>query len=333
MDDFNASSLHESRNEWSSRLVTILTPLIFEGFKSIFDESFKLCLENNETQKYLMTFQNFISRIPQWNDTIIENEKIRILNKSGCHYLEDLITCVHVIHLKMLTVIRAGQKQKQINIKIPKLNDFIHKIYIHVARKLYKNVYLFEINIPPLQIQKHNREFEIIIQECILNTIRDSIPVEEILTAYMHEEEVVEEIKEQIIANPEIEKQEKERKEREIALAIAETKAKDPMKLKFDDKDYIKTHDGQEVVVPSPKDIKYLNNKKTAMYSKDFNEENEPQKNNYDEDEDDEDDDDNIRLIITDENVNLKNYLDEGDILDQETQIIPDLLIDDVEML
>ena len=28
MDDFNVSSLHESKNEWSARLVTILTPLI-----------------------------------------------------------------------------------------------------------------------------------------------------------------------------------------------------------------------------------------------------------------------------------------------------------------
>ena len=37
MDDFNVSSLHESKNEWGARLLTILTPLIIEGFKSIFD--------------------------------------------------------------------------------------------------------------------------------------------------------------------------------------------------------------------------------------------------------------------------------------------------------
>ena len=27
MDDFTLSNLHESRNEWSARLITILTPL------------------------------------------------------------------------------------------------------------------------------------------------------------------------------------------------------------------------------------------------------------------------------------------------------------------
>jgi hypothetical protein len=97
---------------------------------------------------------------------------------------------------------RVGQKQKKIDINIPKLDDFIHNIYIHSARKIYTNVYLFEVNVPPLQVQKQYRETELIVQECILNTIRESIPVEAILMAYMDEtveENVVEEIKEEVI--------------------------------------------------------------------------------------------------------------------------------------
>lgn len=202
MDDFSVSSLHESKNEWGSRLLTILTPLIVEGFRSIFDESLKLCKDNNEFDKYLMTFQNFITRIPKWNPSIIEVERLRIVEKSGCHYLEDLITCVHIIQLKLLTAMRAGQKQKKIDVNIPKVGDFIHKAYIHSARKVYKNVYLFEINIPPLQTQKNNREIELLVQESILNAIRESIPVESILRAYMDEsveEDIVEEVKEQVI--------------------------------------------------------------------------------------------------------------------------------------
>jgi len=180
MDDFNVSSLHESKNEWGARLITILTPLVIDGYKSILDEAIKLCKDNGEMDKYLMTFQNFISRIPKWNQTIIESERKRICDKSGCSYLEDLVTCVHIIQLKILTSMRVGQKQKKVDIKIPKLDDFIHKTYINVARKVYKNVYLFEINIPPLNIQKNHRELEVIVQECILNTLRESIPVEAI---------------------------------------------------------------------------------------------------------------------------------------------------------
>ena len=69
MDDFNVSSLHESKNEWAARLINIFTPLIIEGYKSIFNEALQLCKQNNEIDKYLMTFQNFISRIPKWNQT------------------------------------------------------------------------------------------------------------------------------------------------------------------------------------------------------------------------------------------------------------------------
>ena len=187
MDDFVISNLHESRNEWCSRLVSILCPLVIEGVRSIFNESWKLCVANDELGKYLMTFQNLLSRIPKWNANIIEEERKRIISKSGCNYLEDLISCVHIIQLKILTCIRVGNKQKKIDISIPKLDSFIHKVYIHVARKVYSNVYLFEKNIAPLVYQKYNRELETIVSECIMSAIRESIPTEQIILAYMDE--------------------------------------------------------------------------------------------------------------------------------------------------
>lgn len=195
MDDFVITNLHESRNEWCSRLVSIFTPLVIEGIRSIYNEAWKICVDKDEPSKYLMTFQNLLARIPNWNSVIIEEEKKRIVERSGCNYLEDLITCVHIIQLKVLTCIRVGNKQKKIDISIPKLDTFIHKIYINAARKIYTNVYLFEKNITPLQVQKNNRELELIIQECILVTIRESVPTESIIRAYMdetveHEEEV-----------------------------------------------------------------------------------------------------------------------------------------------
>ena len=187
MDDYSLPSLHESRNEWCARLVNILAPMTAEGFRSIFDEAWKLCEQNNETGKYLMTFQNFLSRVPKWNATIISQETQRIVDRSGCGYLSDLVTCVHIIQLKSLTCMRVGSKQKKVDIDVPQLNEFIHKVYVHCARKLYTNVYLFERGIPPLSIQKNGRELEIIIKECILDSIRESIPLEMILKTYMDE--------------------------------------------------------------------------------------------------------------------------------------------------
>ena len=187
MDDFSLTSLQESRNEYCSRLITLLTPCIIDGVKSIFDESWKLCIESDEKSKYLMTFQNFLTRVPKWNPNIISQECARIKEKSNCSYIPDLITCVHINQLKMLSCMRVGTKQKKVNINIPNLEEFIHKVYINAARKIYTNVYLFETGISSIKLQKNARDLEIIIRECIVHTIRESIPVEELLKLYMTE--------------------------------------------------------------------------------------------------------------------------------------------------
>ena len=130
MDDYSVSSLSESKNEWCARLVDILTMPVIDGLRSIFKESWELCISNDEEDKYLMTFQTLLSRIPKWNPEIIANERKRIEDVSNCSYLEDLISCVHVIQLKALTCVRVGQKQKKIDIDIPNAESFIHKIFI-----------------------------------------------------------------------------------------------------------------------------------------------------------------------------------------------------------
>jgi hypothetical protein len=362
MDDFNVSSLHESKNEWGSRLLTIVTPHIIDGLKSIFDEAIKLCRDNNEIDKYLMTFQNFITRIPKWNSNIIETEKGRIVEKSGCGYLEDLVTCVHVIQLKLLSAIRVGQKQKKIDITIPKLDDFIHKIYINCARKVYKNVYLFEINIPPLQTQKNHRELEIIVQECILNTVRDSIPVEAILQAYMDEtieEHVVEEIKEQEVEDP----NKDSRKEAETQV-ISETEPRHnsepetPRQLESDTISSILEQNKLEADLAFPSLSNDMDNTSSNSSSKlsfsdvDYAADSENNVEAIDApknferldeisaarnaqrkmDEDNDDDDSNIRLQITDQDVSLDG-LDVHNIEFPELKLQPDMLLDDIEVL
>ena len=194
MDDYSIDTIIRGKNLTCAVLVDYLTEPIKKGILSIYDESVKLCDESDESEKYLMTFQTFLSRIPKWNPNIIENEKNRIIEHSSCNHLEDLVTCVHIAQLKALSSIRVGTKQKKIDINIPSLDKFIHNIYINIARKIYKNIYLYEKNIPPLQKQKNNREIEIIITECILFSIRESIPIEHLLKAFIsstEEEEII----------------------------------------------------------------------------------------------------------------------------------------------
>lgn len=274
MDDFVLANLNESRNEWCSRLVSVLSPRIIEGIKSIFNESWQMSVENKELDKYLMTFQNFLCRVPKWNANIIEAEKVRIIEKSGCNYLEDLITCVHVIQLKVLTCVRVGTRQKKIDISIPRLNDFLHKVYINVASMVYKNAYLFDKSASALAQQKNNREFEKIIEECILKTIRDSIPTEAIVRAYLdesveQEEEIVEEkIEEEPsvvepLAEPSVvEPSDEKPKEPEVPQAVPAIMNVDnkPVvsRLTFDDNDHVLHEAGHVEKVSAPKTIERL---------------------------------------------------------------------------
>lgn len=278
MDDFVISNLHESRNEWCWRLVSVLTPLVQEGIKSLFNEAWNMCSTNNELDKYLMTFQNLLSRIPKWNSEIIEDERKRIIETSGCNYLEDLITCVHIIQLKILTCVRVGNKQKKIDISIPKLDGFVHKVYINVARKMYKNTYLYEKGVNALQNQKHGREIEQIIQECIMMAIRESIPTEEIIRAYMdesveHEDEIIIEdvpVETENNNKPVVEETKENEKEEEKVITkedeIPETvpSVKDigekevTTQLTFNDMDSVLNENDEKEEISAPKSIERL---------------------------------------------------------------------------
>ena len=271
MDDFTISNLHSSRDEWCARLVSILTPLVIEGIRSIFNEAWKMATDNDEATKYLMTFQNLLCRVPKWNAAIIEEERQRIIERSACGYLEDLITCVHIIQLKTLTCVRVGNKQKKIDVTIPKLDAFLHKVYIHVARKVYSNVYLFEKNISPLLVQKNNRELELIVQECILTAIRESIPTEAIIRAYL--DESIEQEEEVIIEPVQSEPAEPEPEEKEEEPYMMPEEEKPPeqvpaisnidngpvtTRLTFNDVDSAIGVDNTEEKIVAPKDIDRL---------------------------------------------------------------------------
>ena len=85
------------------------------------------------------------------------------------------------------------------------------------------------------------------MQECILNTLRESIPVEAILKAYMDEtveEDVVEEVKEEVTHEPII--------DTSVAASVPQKTA-----VSFNDIDYVKTDTGM-AQINAPKNIDRL---------------------------------------------------------------------------
>ena len=190
MEENYSTELLISKNDYIGRLINILTPQIIVGIKSILKSAIELCNNNSEDEKYLMTFQNFLAQIPSWNQTTIDKEKDRIIEESACDYLEDLVTCIHLIHFKIVTSVNVGNKNiKKVDINIPKFDVFIHQAYCEVARNIWSNIFLFHVDVEPLEYQKNMREVEMIIRESLINTVRNNIPIKDVINTYLEESE------------------------------------------------------------------------------------------------------------------------------------------------
>ena len=233
--------------------------------------------------------------------------------------------------MKVLTCIRVGNKQKKIDISVPKLDSFIHKVYINAARKIYSNVYLFERNVSPLLTQKNNRELEVIIQECILLAIRESIPTEAIIRAYMdesmeqEEEIIIENIPEEPVAKLADEKSTNEtdpiRSEEDIPSVVPSVQNINDdqvvTRLTFNDLDSMMDDDNNVQSVNAPKSIERLEQISTSRAIQ----------RKLEEESDDEDDE---RLKISTETIDLSGF----DLLDDKTGIsTDDFMLDGVEEL
>jgi hypothetical protein len=180
--------LVETKNEYTTHLINIITPLIFEGLQSVYKQSIKVS-EPNEILKH---FQSFLKMIPKWNQSMIDVETNRIINSSNSYnWLNDLIKATLKSHYVVLTYNPTRKVQEKIDPSFYqniKTSDFIHKVYIECARELWNNPYLLYHNYPPIEIKRNQRDCMAIIKDCIKEAIRKLLPVKHILQIYLGEE-------------------------------------------------------------------------------------------------------------------------------------------------
>jgi len=181
MDEGNLAILVDAKTEYTKQLVNIISPNIFKGIKNIYNNA-KINSLNNDI---LFIFQENLSQIPKWNQEVINEHYYTLVKSSNCDWLEDLLTAVFVSHTRILTSINFNKNKNKINLKIPKVDHFIHLCYIEVARKFWKNPYLFDDTISKFEYQRNRRDSEKIIDNTINETIRKQLPVKHILKEYL----------------------------------------------------------------------------------------------------------------------------------------------------
>tara|TARA_Y100000389_G_C17421282_1_gene496856 strand:+ start:256 stop:1182 length:927 start_codon:yes stop_codon:yes gene_type:complete len=169
--------LVDKRREFSIYLINDLSSELIKGINSLYVN----CKNNKKNHEVLSFFQQILADIPYWNNTIVSSETQRI--KKRIPYIEDLITSVFVSNMRLLCSIK--NKKKEINVRIPKLDNFIHKCYIHIAEEFWASTYLFNENINKLEIQKNKRQINLIVKSSIEEVIRRSLPIKSILKDYL----------------------------------------------------------------------------------------------------------------------------------------------------
>ena len=125
MEDGNLAVLVDAKTEYTKQLVNILKQNMYMGVKNILQEAKNECALNKDQDSTMKYFQDLLSQIPKWNQDIINKESARIIEESGCDWLDDLITAVFISHTKILTSIR-NNSDAQIDLTIPKTINFIH---------------------------------------------------------------------------------------------------------------------------------------------------------------------------------------------------------------
>lgn len=85
------SDLEVAKVQLREHLASLLVPRLAEGFWSVFNSSVQLCERNKQPDQVLRTFQNLITKIPEWSDPVLAEEVERILKVSKCSYLDDLL--------------------------------------------------------------------------------------------------------------------------------------------------------------------------------------------------------------------------------------------------
>jgi hypothetical protein len=182
MNLVNPAALVEANQVYTSRLARILGPLIRQGFVSIYEDA--VSDSGSKTSEIYSTFQKFVKAIPKWSNVIIEGETKRI--EDICPYLEKLIKAVFIVNVKILASVRMGGNHKDICLKMPTTDVFIHKVYIEAARSFYCRPELFDENKRNLHdIEENKRKMLNTIKQSVEHVIEESLPMQHILENYL----------------------------------------------------------------------------------------------------------------------------------------------------
>lgn len=177
MDNLNV--LVEAKKEYLGQLCLIMCPVMIEVFQDMYDEATKI----SKGRKTLIMFQKLLKEVPNWSNQMSSQHTSNIADR--CAWFSDLLAAVFVACTKILSAVRLKSDNKKISLKLPTNEVFIQTCYNNVAKDLYKDPYIFhEEQSEYMRDEQLTQRFS----ACIETTVKELIPVQQILQTYMSQE-------------------------------------------------------------------------------------------------------------------------------------------------
>jgi hypothetical protein len=184
----SVSLYSEARTEYMKQLSIWIIPPLVEFFRKEYN-----AILAKEGKRTMALFQKYCADVPLWNQDIIDVNIGVILDSCRCDYVEELMTAVFVAHTKMLTAIRVNSRQKKLQITLPKLDHFLHRVFVECARAFWKAPFLFSEDLSPIERQKNILQAEVMCTEALSGAVRSLLPVKSILRDYLEDDDAEEE--------------------------------------------------------------------------------------------------------------------------------------------
>ena len=190
------SSTEFAKTHLREHLVSLVVPPVSDGFWSIYDSAKEVCERNGQLDQVLRTFQNMLTKIPDWTDSTLTKEVDRIIKITKCSYMDDLLMGVFISYMRSFASLhyRGSSSEIKIDFNRPSFAKFVHELYKHSGRKLWQVAYYFKtIGVSSEQQARNRQEIEKVVTECMEQVIRAFLPWEAIAKKYFADEEVDEE--------------------------------------------------------------------------------------------------------------------------------------------
>ena len=174
--------LVEAKKEYLAQLCCVMCPQMITTFENLYNESNSI----SKGKKVLAQYQLLLKEVPNWNNHIIHQHGEKL--SSTCAWFNDLLAAVFVSYVKILSSVRLNSENKKISVKLPSNDVFIHGVYTNAAKDLYKDPFVYHN-----EMSEYERDSQLTRRfiACIETTVKDMIPIQEILKAYIsHKSEI-----------------------------------------------------------------------------------------------------------------------------------------------